>query len=835
MESLLELLMVKQSKSNGSEADPGDVLSMIEKIRAYGTARGFSSDFLNSTLRYDRSSQFFTMLFLGCPVNLVLQDIRGIADDFVRRISELCLVWGITLTPVLLDLELDKYLLLVAFDRVHAEMKLQTNFVLANFFGTDLPEGVFLKDFFPRPLSFRIKRMGCNDLSKIRRKSNCSLIYTIVQGFKKGLFGGFPSMVVSSLKKHKKALSVEGTPINSVVMDRVEALCGQLAQEFQVSWNENHLVDNFSLGSRATVQSSCMNGGELGYSTRELPQKDLPTVLGYVRPVHPVYSTVDIVSRDIFDEEGDWVGDDLIEETRTHSCTDFLPSSLREEVQDPEPVVLDGYLPMMDEYLEVFPPRVFDPENNSPMVEPACIIEPLKVRIITKPEVGIFTRLRSIQKKLWGFLVNHSSGFFSLCGEPLQRAHLWKIVSGWTPGDQFCSGDYSAATDNLKSEITEVLLKHLLGKVFCNDPANWTAAFNSMLNNSINVTKDALPSDPLYHVKELGKEFKGKFFSHSFSSDPDFEDDELTYDQKNGQLMGNVLSFPILCLANYLAYHISRELVAGRMIPLWKVPPVLINGDDILFKTNYSHYAVWRDVVKEFGFFPSMGKNLLSDKILQINSELWGICTRSASTPGQWIISDLYKVPFVNFGLVTFRGKQDCSRDLEIYNSSGFDFSVGKVVDKIQSQTIARASCSAEIYDQLITESGPKLASKADLLFKRHFAFLQKIFPGLEVGTVDSGSFNRCLFKRRGGVSLPDSLLTAFTKRFPGLKLTTIQLAYCVDQKNIRYAPKIVQKKKDKLKQKFDRYNAWRVEIGLLPISTIGELPKGEMDMEVVF
>jgi hypothetical protein len=115
--------------------------------------------------------------------------------------------------------------------------------------------------------------------------------------------------------------------------------------------------------------------------------------------------------------------------------------------------------------------------------------------------------------------------------------------------------------------------------------------------------------------------------------------------QRTGQLMGSILSFPHLCAVNLVGYWITLEKYLGRRIPLRSLP-VLINGDDILFKSNSIFYSMWCDTIKELGFELSLGKNYLHPNLLMVNSlPFW----RNSS--------GLHPVPFLNTGLLTGQSK----------------------------------------------------------------------------------------------------------------------------------------------------------------------------------
>ena len=108
----------------------------------------------------------------------------------------------------------------------------------------------------------------------------------------------------------------------------------------------------------------------------------------------------------------------------------------------------------------------------------------------------------------------------------------------------------------------------------------------------------------------------------------------------NGQLMGCVFSFIILCLINAAVYRASLERYTGRRFFLRNLP-AKINGDDILFKTNSLHYALWCEMIEKVGFEKSVGKNYVSDQFCVINSQYFDV-TR-----------DFCKVPYFNLGWCT--------------------------------------------------------------------------------------------------------------------------------------------------------------------------------------
>jgi len=80
--------------------------------------------------------------------------------------------------------------------------------------------------------------------------------------------------------------------------------------------------------------------------------------------------------------------------------------------------------------------------------------------------------------------------------------------------------------------------------------------------------------------------------------------------QERGQLMGNFLSFPLLCLHNYLAF----TFCIPRPVPL------KINGDDIVFRCRRDEFQRWERRVGAAGLTLSAGKTMVNRSFFSLNS-----------------------------------------------------------------------------------------------------------------------------------------------------------------------------------------------------------------------
>jgi len=146
----------------------------------------------------------------------------------------------------------------------------------------------------------------------------------------------------------------------------------------------------------------------------------------------------------------------------------------------------------------------------------------------------------------------------------------------------FVSGDYESATDNFSSAHSHELLKAIL--------------FHAH-NVPIGIKQAALGSLTGFLLWE-----------NSISG------------QVTGQLMGNFLSFPLLCLTNFLTVVHSLGWKRANTIPL------KINGDDIVFRATRGEAELWCAGVKSSGLSLSIGKTLIHWRFFSINSTFF--CAR---------------------------------------------------------------------------------------------------------------------------------------------------------------------------------------------------------------
>lgn len=219
---------------------------------------------------------------------------------------------------------------------------------------------------------------------------------------------------------------------------------------------------------------------------------------------------------------------------------------------------------------------------EKPLAEPLALAEALKTRVITKGPPLLNTTMKPLQRFLWKQLRRHR--VFHLIGSPVDERFLFTTFGKLAPGKKFLSGDYKNATNELKSWVSEKIAKSVALRIGLS--ADETELFVRSLTQHV-----------LVHGKKEAK-------------------------QVNGQLMGSVTSFPVLCIANFVICRLAMEMSAGHRMPLSTVP-LLVNGDDCLFVTDEEGRRLWSALGKFVGLSPSIGKVFWSDRFANINSTMF--------------------------------------------------------------------------------------------------------------------------------------------------------------------------------------------------------------------
>jgi hypothetical protein len=260
----------------------------------------------------------------------------------------------------------------------------------------------------------------------------------------------------------------------------------------------------------------------------------------------------------------------------------------------------------------------------TPKVAVIPIREPLKVRIITKADAMRTYASKPLQKRIKNYIDRFFC--FILTTRPLTINDFYILDQKLLKlGNKYeidfiklfnkrVSGDYKAATDNLNIRFTKLIFERLC-RVLNVDESEMDI-YRSILYESVC-----------------------------------FYPDGSTIMQKNGQLMGSILSFPILCLANMICYKRALEeyifiKTNKKVIVSPHDIPALINGDDIYFRTNDEFYEIWFKYISLAGFKLSVGKNYVHTKHFTINSQYFTVVGDS-----------IVETTFLNVGLLMGQAK----------------------------------------------------------------------------------------------------------------------------------------------------------------------------------
>lgn len=221
---------------------------------------------------------------------------------------------------------------------------------------------------------------------------------------------------------------------------------------------------------------------------------------------------------------------------------------------------------------------------------PQCVIattlDPLKARIITKNSY-----IENVAKPFQMMLHNRLKQFkmFKLIGSPVGENVVTDNLSHISKNkDIWVSADYESATDNLPPAVQQIIIAQAL-------------------NNSGVPT---IMRDQIIHMTKLHQ----------------IQYPDETINQTNGQLMGGLFSFPILCIWNAFllcyAYHQEHGCSIKQAFKRMS-GKTLINGDDLVYKGNKGLIKRWKNVVHQNGLKLSIGKTYYHKKYFTINSRMF--------------------------------------------------------------------------------------------------------------------------------------------------------------------------------------------------------------------
>lgn len=288
-------------------------------------------------------------------------------------------------------------------------------------------------------------------------------------------------------------------------------------------------------------------------------------------------------------------------------------------------------------------------ENENLQCLVAGVLEPNKCRMISKGEAQPYYLCKSLQKALLRSIQKYEC--FKLTGRPFCPTDLYPLLEKAKKDDLWLSVDYSAATDGLSYKLSRMIMDRCLELI----PNNLRMIAHKVLG----------PHDLFYPTSDGGKRYGGTM--------------------TNGQLMGSILSFPILCLANLGLYlHVNEDNHRGWKS--WeKLRHVLINGDDMLYTADEDTFNDHIHLGGKIGLKMSSGKAYSHRSYANINSTSVVYDLRrlkdlsfkdfEAGVEGKWSLygpgtESPRLIPFLNVGLALNRhkvqGRTDEQKDLDL-------------------------------------------------------------------------------------------------------------------------------------------------------------------------
>lgn len=205
-----------------------------------------------------------------------------------------------------------------------------------------------------------------------------------------------------------------------------------------------------------------------------------------------------------------------------------------------------------------------------------------KARVVTMQPA----RVKRILSKVHNSLYNHLSKDGYLVRGDFKKEDAEEVIADRRSGELFTSGDYSSATNELHQDAVKTVVAEI-----CN---------SSAVSNDEKVVLwqsfQRLRVETCQGIKEVNR----------------------------GSMMGNLVSFPLLCLINKACYDITCDIMHGP----FSRRKGKFNGDDCLFNSDQRFYDLWVEVTSTFGLVVNHEKTGRSKRWLELNSHTYDAVAR---------------------------------------------------------------------------------------------------------------------------------------------------------------------------------------------------------------
>jgi hypothetical protein len=222
-------------------------------------------------------------------------------------------------------------------------------------------------------------------------------------------------------------------------------------------------------------------------------------------------------------------------------------------------------------------------------------------------------RVKRVLAPVHNALYDHITSFGWCVRGDVTKGDFEAVVNDRRNGECFISGDYKSATDGIYLESVEVIIDEI-----------------SKSKELTDVEREVLVGS-----------FRDIEYRLSLGGDGSFSP------IKRGSMMGNLVSFPLLCLLNKSCF----DMACDKRDPKIRNRIGRFNGDDCMFSGDMSFMTIWRGVTGRYGLVVNEEKTGFSRRWLELNSQPYDVSSRSlVSKP---VLSFLLPSNSVLSGLLT--------------------------------------------------------------------------------------------------------------------------------------------------------------------------------------
>jgi len=204
-----------------------------------------------------------------------------------------------------------------------------------------------------------------------------------------------------------------------------------------------------------------------------------------------------------------------------------------------------------------------------------------KHRVVTMQSAEVKRVLTPVHNALYDYI---SSFGWCVRGD-VQKEDFEAVIGDRREGEVFISGDYQAATDNIYLPAVNCIVRVI------SECPELTEVEREMLLRSF---------DEVRYKPTRCHPGQGNLI-------------------KRGSMMGNLVSFPLLCLLNKACFDIACDIRDGG----GEKRVGRFNGDDCLFNGDDEFFGTWTRIVETFGFVVNKEKTERSTRWLDLNSRTY--------------------------------------------------------------------------------------------------------------------------------------------------------------------------------------------------------------------